>query len=514
MIAKKDKTEKISQATQVLELIESEIALFHDLKKNAYAMIKINDKIVNLSIESRKFSDWISHIYWISYNKALNNNVLRDCLGTLRAKAYFESPCHSIFIRIGFHENSIYLDLANEHGQFVEINADGWKLIINPPIKFISIDSMRPLPIPKQGGDFNTLFTFINIPKKSQKLVMAWMLDCFIPNTPYPLLVLHGLQGSAKSTTQEFLRELIDPSESNLRGAPKKSEDLMVAAVNNYMISLNNISYLSPQQQDDLCCVSTGGGYSTRKLYTTSQEQTVDIKRPVILNGINEIVTAQDLIDRSIIIELPSISEEYRKTELEIKENFNNEKPKILGGMLDALVSVLQKLPHVRLAKKPRMADFANLGVALEKTLNWEADSFMQAYSSHQMEAKIAALEHCPIIMAVVEYVEEQGVYEGSYGHLYQKLTDRYKSRNSGWPQSAKGLAEAIKRQLPALRVLDIEVTFSSIRKKDGYHVLLKKVFENKVHHVHQVHSSNTNRFGDPSESRYVPSKYIPKFIR
>jgi phage/plasmid primase-like uncharacterized protein len=496
-------------AKMILSLVKAQASFFHDKTANAYACVKIGDKPLNILIESQMFEDWISRVCWMNFKTALKNNLLKDCIATLRAEACFDSPCYDVFARVGSDKNNIYLDLADDKGLIVRINAQGWEVISNSPIKFIRISSMQPLVQPESGGNINRLFEFINIPIKSQKLVLAWLLECFRLNTPFPILALSGLQGSAKSTTQEFLRELIDPSQPNLRGAPKKREDLMVAAVNNYVMSLNNVSHLSAEQQDDLCCVSTGGGYSTRKLYTTNHEQTNDIKRPVILNGINEVVTAQDLIDRSISVELPMVVEETRKTESVIKQEFEAVKPKLLGALLDVLVATLKELPKVRLDKKPRMADFAMLGTALEKVMGWDAGSFLEDYLYQQSETRIAALEHSPIIMALIDYVVDEP-YTGSFKKLHNILTTKQRTLDCGvlfaWPKSSKGLAEALKRQQPALSELGIKVTFDPIRRMDGYHVSIEKItskdnavtdilknkksFEKQVHYVHEVHGA------------------------
>ena len=494
----KGELQKCLKAEDVLKFLEPRLELFHDKNKNAYASVK--DKITNKSgsvsllIDSDSFRKWILEKCWKNFNKALKKNPLEECISTLEAQACFNGPCYSVYVRIGNDGDITYLDLADNNNHFIKIDKNGWQIVTETTLKFIRFPSMQSLPIPEKNGNFQDLFKFINIPEKYQKLVMGWLLECFRLNTPYPVLVLHGLQGSAKSTTQEFLRELIDPSQPNLRGTPKKREDLMVAAVNNFMVSLNNVSHLSAEQQDDLCCMSTGGAFSTRKLYTTSLEQTHNIKRPVILNGINEVVTAQDLIDRSISIELPTVSEKTRKTESVMKQEFEAVKFKLLGAMLDTLVAVLKELPNVQLDEKPRMADFAMLGVALEKALGWEIGSFIKDYSEIQSETRISALEHCPIAMALIDFVKDAD-YTGSFQKLHNVLTDKYGTKGLAWPGSAKGLAEALKRQHSALKELGIQIIFDRVRREDGKHVTVKKItdlknkinFQKQVQHVQHV---------------------------
>src|SRR5262249_187780 len=71
---------------------------------------------------------------------------------------------------------------------------------------------------------------------------------------------------------------------------------------------------------DALCRLSTGGGFSTRELYSDSDEKIFDSMRPVILNGIGDIVTMPDLLDRCIVLQLPIIPEHKRRQESELNQ--------------------------------------------------------------------------------------------------------------------------------------------------------------------------------------------------
>jgi len=484
---------KSTQAEKLLNLVEN-IELFCDKQGVAYASFENKGHRETWAIESSKFQDWLSACYWKKYNKVPNRSALQDVLNVISGRARFDNSCQNVYLRVANVGNAIYIDLVNENWEVIEVTANGWNIIKNSPVKFKRTKNMLDLPIPEKGADINGLWRFLNIPKQSQKLILAFLLECFRSDTPFIILVLHGLQGSAKSITQTVMRRLIDPSTCNLRSAPKKSEDLLITAANNWIVSLDNISHLSASQQDELCSISTGGGYSTRTLFTTGDESVLDIKRPVIMNGIDNFVTAQDSIDRSIIIELPIITDNGRKTEAEIYEEFDQEYPKLFGALLDALVATLKELPNVKLASKPRMADFAMLGSALEKAQNWENRSFLNEYEVNRKENVLTAMEHSPVVLAIIEFMQIRQRYEGTYRELYKILSD-YKSAACGWPQSSRGLANQIKRHIYALKLVDLDIKFGN-RQKDGYYIYIYKV-ENKVHQVHQVHQpSNSNGSG------------------
>jgi hypothetical protein len=482
---------KKSASTKLIKLI-ADTELFYDELGDVYATIKTNGHYETWVIESKQFQDWLSHSYWEKYKRALNRNSLQEALNTIQGKARFNGKCHKVFNRIGYDNTAIYINIADDEKHVIKITQEKWEILKSSPVKFKCSRNMMSLPLPQKNGNINELWSFINIPKQYQCLVLAWMLECLRPDTHFPILILTGSQGSAKSTTQEILRKLIDPSKSNLRSAPKKSEDMLVAAANNWLVSFNNLSHLTKAQQDDLCSLSTGGGFATRKLYTTAEEEVFDIKRPVILNGINDLVTAQDLIDRCICIDLLQITDNQRKTDAELKTEFSKAYPRIFGALLDILVLTLRQIPNVDLQKKPRMADFAILGVALERASGWKAGTFRSTYELNRKENITSVMEHSPVIIALTKYIEDNFNYEGTYSELYKILTDKYKPDMGGWPKSAKGLAQTIKCQMPALAIIDIEVVFDVRRKKDGYHIYIAKS-EPKVHQAHQIHQISNN---------------------
>ena len=145
-------------------------------------------------------------------------------------------------------------------------------------------------------------------------LVVAWALACLRNRGPYPVIVLSGEQGSAKSTFSAILRALLDPNTAPLRALPREDRDLFIAASNGHVLTFDNVSGLPAWISDTLCRLATGGGFAVRQLYTDQDEVLFDAARPVILNGIEDIVTRPDLADRAVFLTLEPIPEERRRT--------------------------------------------------------------------------------------------------------------------------------------------------------------------------------------------------------
>ena len=117
---------------------------------------------------------------------------------------------------------------------------------------------------------------------------------------------------------------------------------------------------------DTFCRLATGGGFAVRQLYTDQDEVLFDATRPVMLNGIEEIVTRPDLADRGLFLTLEPIPEDTRRPEQEMLAAFEAERPCILGALLYRCGGGLKGLPETRLEKLPRMADFALWASACE----------------------------------------------------------------------------------------------------------------------------------------------------
>ena len=96
-----------------------------------------------------------------------------------------------------------------------------------------------------------------------------------------------------------------------------------------------------------------------RQLYTGDEEVLFQASRPLLVNGIEDVISRADLADRGIFLTLAPIGEQQRRSEAELWREFDLARPRILGALLDAAVRGLQTLPDIRLTSLPRMADFA-----------------------------------------------------------------------------------------------------------------------------------------------------------
>ena len=450
------------QADLLIELAQ-EAELFHSPDATAFADLVVNGHRETWPVRTKGFRRWLARRFFEATGGAPNSEALQSALNVIEAKAHFDGPEREVDIRISGLGDRLYLDLGDEAWRAVEIDSDGWRVVDEPPVRFRRAAGMQPLPTPARGGSVETLRNFLNVQGDGDfTLVVAWALAVLRDRGPYPVLVLSGEQGSAKSTFSAILRSLLDPNTAPLRALPREDRDLFIAANNGHVLAFDNVSGLPAWISDTLCRLATGGGFAVRQLYTDQDEVLFDAARPVILNGIEDIVTRPDLADRAIFLTLEAIPEERRRPEKELWAEFDDARPQLLGNLLDAVSHGLKRLPDTRLDCLPRMADFALWATACETAL-WATGTFGAAYAGNRDEAVDSVIEADPVGSAIRSLIGTRTEWTGTASDLLGALDDEVgeKVRKSkAWPSSARALSGRVRRAATFLRKVGIDITF------------------------------------------------------
>src|SRR5258708_2361168 len=212
-----------------------------------------------------------------------------------------------------------------------------------PPVRFRRPACMLPLPVPQQGGSIESLNSFLNLASRDDfVLIVAWLLAALGSGGPYPLLAISGEQGSAKTVLSKLLKALIDPNAAPVRSLSREERELMIAANNGYLLAFDNLSGLPVWLSDALCRLASGGSFAVRRLYSDDEEVLFEAARPILLNGIEEVVSRPDLGDRAIFLTLAPIAEARRRSEAQLWREFEIARPRMLGALLDAVVHGLR----------------------------------------------------------------------------------------------------------------------------------------------------------------------------
>jgi hypothetical protein len=447
----------------LIKLAES-AELFHTPDKTGFADLGCNGHRETCRIRSKGFRQWLARRFFDETHWAPNSEAMQAALDVIEAKADYDAPERVVHVRVGGLNGKVYLDLCDENWRVVEIDTRGWRVIDNPPVRFRRAAGMKPLPIPLRGGSVEELRRFLNVKSHDDfVLVVAYLLTALRDRGPYPVIALSGEQGAAKSTLAAMLKALLDPNTAPLRALPREDRDLFIAATNGHVLAFDNVSGLSPWISDSLCRLSTGGSFAIRQLYTDQEEVLFDALRPVILNGIEEVITKPDLADRTLFLTLEPIPEELRRPEQELWAAFEVVRPRILGALLSAVARGLAMLPHTKLEKLPRMADFA-LWVSACETSLWPAGTFGAAYCGNRDKAIDGVLESDLVAVALRAFMTKRTEWTGTAKELLDALgieAGETQRKSKNWPGAPQALSGRLRRAATFLRKFGVKISFA-----------------------------------------------------
>jgi len=430
-----DKAKKRAREISLEKACERIDLLFHDADREAWANVTVNRHVESYKVDSEEMRDYLrQQVFTISgklygVGLSLPKTMLTECIDLLKTRARVEGPQHRLFLRVGEHAGALYIDLADTDRHVVEITNVGWRVLATrPPIFFRRPDGMLPLPVPERGGSIEELRPFLNTaaaegdpdPDAAFILTIGWLLAAMRSRGPYPPLIPLGPTGRAKSTHMEFLLSIFDPNTILLADPPEDARDLRVAAQDRHGLGFDNVSHLGVRLSNAFCRMSTGGGAMQRKLHTSAtQVRFPEILRPVIINGIEEFVTRPDLQNRSLVLEMQARTS--LKELAELKVDFILARPRILGALLDMMVTGLRHLPTTKVMLSPervRMIDFVKWGMACG------LERFAERYEANLFDSMATILDGDKAATALKSFMgRRKEPWQGSVTELVTRLS-------------------------------------------------------------------------------------------
>ena len=452
------------QVSQLLAVAET-VQLFRTSDGIAYADLEIDGHRETWAVRDRGFRRWLTQRVLASGAGMPPSKALRDVLDLLEVRALSAGPVREVEVRLGGLGGKIYLDLGDAAWRAIEIDANGWHIVERPPLRFRRPAGALPLPAPERGGSITTLRSFLNLSTEDDlAMIVAWLLAALCDRGPYPVLVLGGEAGAGKSTFMAMMQALIDPSSARLRSLPAGEPALIAAAHDSHVLAFDNLSSLPGWFSDALCRMVSGGGFTVRRDGGTAAGVLAGVARPVMLNGIAELITRPDLADRALFVTLNGIRADKRRTEAELWDDFEAKRPRLLGALLDAVATGLARLPQTTVREAPRMADLARWVEACEPAL-FVPGAFKSLYAINREGAARDAIESDPFVIGVREFVCRQGRWAGSATQLHDEVAEIMgpRVRDQAWPGNARVLASRLRQGAAFLRRCGIDVAFGRV---------------------------------------------------
>jgi len=364
----------------------------------------------------------------------------------LRIKARQSKITQEIHVRTAETPEGIEIDLNNAAGECILVTAGKWE-IAQPKSLFVRSKTLGEISYPIGGRGMGAFVKHFPTDEDGVRLLIGMAVYCLWPKGPYPVLNLKGSHGSGKSMTMDRIKSLVDPvTKGSRRSDIKKVEQLYIAANQNRVLTIDNISNIKGDISDALCCISTKGTYSARAHYTNGDEFLIELTRPVIFNGIPDVVSRSDLLSRMIVVEMMGLNE--NTDEETLNSQFEADKPYMLGYLLDGLASALKNRPNTQVTTSSRLADFLKVVTAASEGLEWEISSFQKIFENNQEISSGDILSLNPVSNALVSFMENRDQWQGTMTDLLEALNpySGIEQHSQSWPKTARYLADALAR--------------------------------------------------------------------
>jgi hypothetical protein len=399
----------------------------------------------------------LARMYRQATGRTPGASALADAMTVLAGEAMEAEP-EPVHLRLAAHDGGVVIDLGNRDGRAVIVRPGAWEVVDRSPILFRRTALTGALPTPTRGGTLTDLREFLNVTDESWPLIAGWLVAALLPDIPHAVLLLSGLQGTGKSCAARELVLLVDPSAAPLRSEPRDLEQWQIVASGSWAVAIDNLSHISAWLSDALCKAATGDGLVKRKLYTDGDLAVIAFRRVVLLTSIDAGALRGDLGDRLLLADLEPIPPTARRCEREIDALFAERQPSLFGALLDALAAVLAKLPHVRPAQLPRMADFGRVLAAADAAEVTEGA--LERFCAQQGRIAGEVIDADPFGVALVDFMRVQRRWDGTATELLAALRPDFSDKMPyGFPKP-NGVKGRLKRLTPALATQDITVTW------------------------------------------------------
>src|SRR5215213_5264187 len=454
--AAKEEEERRNQADRLIAYaLEDVEGLFVDQHNAPHALIAGEP----VPLTSRCYS-WFRRLMWEEEGRSVSGEYLKMAAGTLSAHAEFSGNAKELYTRAAWHEDALYYELRQ--GKVVRVGPGGWTFEANPPVLFRRYVNLKALPDPEAGGSLEVLDELVNLKsERDRRLFKAYLATLPLEHVGRPIFNASGAMGSGKTTIGRVVKRTLDPTApETVRFDPR---DFLQKAMHAYIVMLDNQNTIPEWAADTTCRLVTGEADSKRHLYTDDEDVIIELRRAVILNGINVPTERGDVLDRSLVVELERIPDGDRKTEEEIWELFAREHPRLLGALFDVLSKAIALKGSIKLSRRPRLADWGEYAAAVYEVMGWGAETFLKDWDEVVRVQNQATLDGSPVAQTIIKFMEDRESFEGSSTELHKKLESIAEEigvqvvRDKAWPKSARWLWRRIKEVLSLLAAAGIE---------------------------------------------------------
>lgn len=471
------------------------VDVLEDLKyyKNAAGRVFATIDKRAVAVDSARFHQYVANKVIKSTKEVVTDSAIKSAVQAVVGPTD-NLGIAPVPIRYGYdsQDGTIWVDLADRVGRYAHVTPKGVRIEDKSPVSFFKPNGMLAMPSPiipssdeeckaawDEFWDHLQLGETDHDPKVA---IFAWLMSAARPETlhtslatakqpftRYSIGVVTSEHGAGKTSRQDAIRILVDPHAQANEKIHEKLDDVTIYCENTAVASFDNVSYIDGEMSNHFCRIATGSGSSKRTLFSDRDLTVFSCAKPIIMNGITDIVSRLDLLDRSVLIRLPKVTK--RMTDTEVAEAYQRIHARVLGALFHSMSRALRDA-KTTVVENARMIESAQWAAAAEQVAGFEAKSVEKCYQATSDHAAATVAEE-PIVRALLAVIDEGKSIEGMAADILDKLTEHEKSKldkneklPEKWPKDHKALRSFLDRNKSALGLLGI-----SIEVKNGARV-------------------------------------------
>ncbi len=376
-----------------------------------------------------------------------------------------------------------------EGGKVWEATRDGVQVHDTPPAGVLRRWGVETGRVVSQGSVEELVAVVQSFTQRDGRAMLA-ILAPVMMGLAHGVLVVEGDSGAGKSTLSKFLQSIANSSVTMTLG--RDARDWIAAARSNLLLGLDEKGFSDDFIDFVKTCVS-GSSATVRKLYTTADNITFELRNSFVFSSVSFDSIPADLARRAIVLNLVRPAGRADLTEQELMELLKREKdvffsvlfqllPRVLAllhnedtrKLSEALAGVRRATSAPAWAREDSKADWAQAAWAFGEVLGCAADV-------ERMWGELRAVAASKGLRAwgeVLRLYEESELFREKItsGMLAIEIAQAIEEDSS----QHKALSIRISRQAPAVRTtlrtlgydLVIEDRWTGMRNKRKYYSL------------------------------------------
>ena len=441
---RKDFEVKRQVTSLILEDMKSSGQLHYTEEGQYYWFNRTNNKLYVIAKEDEELQGIVNRRYDINSSEREYEFLMADLMAETQENgqktevhrlSYFH-PEKGLYIYN--HNNGIYF--LDGHGvQLVPNGTDG--------ILFLgkkTDQTFTYLEKTANGAVDELLINGVNFDEDGSLLSIAeqrevfgvWLKSLFFGNTQKtkPIQAFIGEKGSGKSYNQKRVGMFLFGSQFSVDTLERNREDAFIAAIsNNAYCAFDNADSPIAWLPDRLAVVASGGAITLRKYYTENQEVKYQPQCFLSINARTPHFKRDDVMDRLLPFKLKRytsyVSENVMTPELMKRRD------QVWSDMINQLNPIVNYLLHhddQELSFNFRMADFANFGWKMQRSMFPEDEERKQAIGDYWLEILTKLdqaqtdelLKDHPIFMCLEYMMEDEDMHGRGLTalQLYERL--------------------------------------------------------------------------------------------